>query len=87
MTKRKVEVFSAGCSLCDETVATVKSIVCQDCDLQVHDVRTPNARATAKRYGVTRLPSVVVNGTLAECCAVGAVTATALRAAGVGVRG
>ncbi|GAC1477703.1 MAG: hypothetical protein NVS1B4_20740 [Gemmatimonadaceae bacterium] len=86
MAKRKVELFSAGCSLCAETERTVKTLVCEDCDLEVHDMRTPAAQAKAKTYGVTRVPSVVVNGTLAECCAAGPVKASTLRALGVGAR-
>ncbi|GAC1453696.1 MAG: hypothetical protein PVSMB1_02370 [Gemmatimonadaceae bacterium] len=86
MTKRTVEVFSAGCPVCDETVEAVKGMVCDDCDLQVNDMRTVAAQATAKKYGVKRLPSVVVNGQLADCCAAGSVIPSTLRALGVGVR-
>ncbi|GAC1657130.1 MAG: hypothetical protein NVS4B3_23420 [Gemmatimonadaceae bacterium] len=86
MTKRKVEVFSAGCPVCDETVETIKRMICEDCDLHVHDMRTAAGQSTAKRFGVKRFPSVVVNGKLADCCAVGAVVPATLRALGVGVR-
>ncbi len=84
--KRTIEVFSAGCALCDGTAKLVQSMACSSCAVQVLDVRAdPAAQAKAKQYGVTRVPSVVVNGNLADCCRAGAVSAAALRAAGVGV--
>lgn len=86
MAKRLVEVFSAGCALCQEAVQLVKGMVCESCELQVHDMRTPGAQAKAKRYGVTRVPAVVVNGELVSCCSVGPVDAATLKGRGVGVR-
>jgi len=84
--KRTVEVFSAGCPLCEEAVKQVKSMACPSCDVQVLDLRTDTAaQARAKQYGVTRVPAVVVNGKLADCCRQGAVDAQVLRALGVGV--
>ena len=38
-----------------------------------------------KRYGITRVPAVVINGKLADCCATGAVNLTTLRELGLGV--
>lgn len=83
MSKRTVEVFSAGCPACDETVKLVESIACPRCDVQVHDMHTEAAQAQAKAYGITRVPSVVVNRKPAVCCET-AVDAAALRALGVG---
>ncbi len=86
-TKRTVEVFSAGCPCCDETVKLVESIVCPSCDLQVLDMRTDKAaQAKARRYGLKRVPAVVVDGKLADCCQAGGVDATTLRNLGVGTR-
>jgi hypothetical protein len=31
--KREVEVFTAGCPLCEETVNLVKSLACPNCEL------------------------------------------------------
>lgn len=85
MTKRKIEVFTAGCPCCDEAVQLVKSIACDNCDVQVLDMRTDKAvQARAKEYGVKRVPAVVVNGKLADCCRSGAVDAATLRSLGVG---
>ena len=86
MTKRTVEVFTAGCPCCDETVKLVQSIICPSCDLQILDMRSDNAaQEKAKKYGVNRVPAVVVNGKLADCCGQGPVDANTLRSLGVGV--
>lgn len=83
MTIRTVEVFSAGCPVCAETVKLVNSIACPSCDVRILDTRDPAIAARARQLGVTRVPAVVVNGTVSECCAGGA-TEEGLRAAGVG---
>jgi hypothetical protein len=84
MTKRTVEVFTAGCPVCDEAVEAVRGIVCESCDLQVHDTKTKPAQAKARQYGIKRVPGVVVNGQLAECCQQGAVDVKTLQRLGVG---
>jgi glutaredoxin len=84
MAKRTVEVFTAGCPVCDQAVETVRGLVCESCDLQVHDMRTQPAQTKARQYGVRRVPAVVVNGQLADCCRQGAVDAATLRGLGVG---
>jgi len=84
--KRNVEVFSAGCGMCDETIALVQSLACGSCDVVVHDMHKPEVAAKAKRYGVRSIPAVVVDGKLAECCAGRGPEEHALRAAGIGVQ-
>ncbi len=84
--KRKVEVFTAGCPLCDEAVALVKRIACPSCEVVVHDLRAGGeAEGRARSLGVNAVPAVVVDGRLAECCSRGPVDEETLRAAGVGV--
>ena len=84
--KRKVEVFSAGCGVCDETIALVRKLACNSCDVVVHDMHQPEVAATAKRYGVHSVPAVVVDGKLAKCCSGRGPEEHALRAAGLGVQ-
>ncbi len=85
MKKRTIEIFTAGCPCCDAAVQLVKSITCENCDVQVLDMRSDEAiQARAKQYGVKRVPAIVVNGRLADCCQTGAVETAALRALGVG---
>lgn len=85
MKKRTIEVFTAGCPCCNEAVNLVQSLACSSCDLQILDIRTDAAaQVKAKEYGVKRVPAVVVNGKLADCCQIGAVDADTLRSLGVG---
>lgn len=79
--KRKVEVFSAGCGLCDEAVELVKKIACPSCEVTVHDMKSIDVVKRAKALGVRSVPAVVVNGKLTS---EGGVDEAGLRAAGVG---
>jgi glutaredoxin len=85
MTKRTIEIFIAGCPLCDRAVKLVESILCPSCELEVLDLSTdPEAQARAQHYGVNRVPAVAVDGKLAECCRGEGVDVEVLRALGVG---
>ncbi|MEI2579116.1 thioredoxin family protein [Scytonema sp. PRP1] len=89
MSKRLIEVFTAGCPLCDETVKLVRELACSNCEIQVYDLRSESAtnsyREKANQYGIHRVPAVVVNGKLAECCSnQQPVSREALVAAGIG---
>ena len=84
-TKRKIEIFTAGCSVCNETVALVKAIACSSCDVQILDMHKEKNAERAKHYGIRSVPAVVVDGKLADCCAGRGVQEAALRAAGIGV--
>lgn len=52
MAKRTVEVFSAGCSCCDNAVRIVREVACDSCDVQVHDMRDFAVQVRAKQYGI-----------------------------------
>lgn len=81
--KRKVEIFTAGCVCCDEAVALVRNIACSSCDITVHDMKQEKVAKRARELGVKRVPSVVIDGALAECCA-GGINEQTLRSAGIG---
>jgi glutaredoxin 3 len=66
---RKIEIFSAGCATCRETVEMVERIAGSDHDIEVHDMHQAHIAAKAKQHGIQSLPSVVVGGKLAGCCA------------------
>ncbi len=84
--RRQVEVFTAGCPLCEEAVALVKGLACPSCEVVVHDLRAGGeAVSRARRFGVNAVPAVVVDGRLAECCTRSSVSEEVLREAGVGV--
>lgn len=82
--KRKIEIFSAGCPACEETIQMVNALACPSCETEVLDMRQPEVAARAKQYGVRSVPAVVVDGRLADCCAGRGVDEATLRAAGVG---
>ncbi len=87
MAKRLVEIFTAGCPLCDETVKLARELACDRCDIQVYDLHAGDAaqRQKAAQYGIHRVPTVVVDGQLAGCCQnQQPVSREALIAAGIG---
>ena len=83
--KRKLEIFSAGCSACDDAVAFIRRIACSSCEIEVLDMHDPAVAVRAKSYGVRTVPAVAVDGRLATCCAESGPDEASLRAAGVGV--
>ena len=82
--KRKIEVFSAGCAACTEVIETVRSAACSSCEVIVHDMKDINVAKRAKSLGIRSVPSVVIDGKLADCCAGRGVDVQVLRAAGLG---
>ncbi len=81
--KRQVEIFTAGCPVCDHTIELVRRIACDSCQVTVVDVRDAAVARRARALGVQSIPAVVVNGTLADCCRSGPTEAD-LRRAGAG---
>lgn len=82
--KRQIEVFTAGCPACDETVALVQQIACPSCEVTVRDMHHPEVVGKAKELGVRSVPAVVIDGVLAECCAGRGPDEATLRRAGLG---
>ena len=82
--KRKIEIFSAGCPACEEAIQTVKRIACTSCETEVLDMGQAGVAERAKELGISRVPAIVIDGQLAQCCAPGGVDEQVLRAAGVG---
>ena len=83
-TKRQIEVFSAGCPVCEETIALVNRIVCSSCEVTVLNTNNSEVAARARRLGIRSIPAVVINGKLADCCAGRGPDESTLRAAGIG---
>jgi glutaredoxin len=82
--KRKIEVFSAGCPTCKEAVETVKRAACSSCEVIVLDMNDSRVAKRAKALGVRSVPSVAIDGKLAQCCTGRGVNVQVLRAAGLG---
>lgn len=68
-TKKKIEIFSAGCSTCKETIEFVKRIAGSSHEVVIHDMHKSEVASQAKQRGVRSVPAVVVDGKLAGCCA------------------
>lgn len=97
MAKRQVEVFTAGCPVCEPAVELVKEMACPDCEVTIHELRGANGSAftggsgstaaeKAARYGIRVVPAVVVDGQLASCCQTSGPSRRELAAAGIGRR-
>jgi len=83
-TRRKIEIFSAGCAVCEDVVQDVQNAACDSCDVHVLDMGTPEVRQRAADLGVKSVPAVAIDGVLAHCCATRGVNIDVLRAAGLG---
>ena len=66
--KRKVEIYSAGCSACNETIEMVKRLAGSH-EVVIHDMNQADIASQAKQHGVRSVPAVVIDGKLASCCA------------------
>jgi plasmid rolling circle replication initiator protein Rep len=82
--KRKIEIFSAGCSICNEVVEMVKKTACASCEVSVLDMHKPEVSERAKKLGIKSLPAVVIDGELADCCRGRGPDLETLKACGLG---
>jgi len=82
--KRKIEVFSAGCSVCRETIEMVRRNACESCEVKILDMNDTNIADKAKQLSVHSVPAVVIDGKLAGCCAGRGPDEATLKAAGLG---
>lgn len=81
---RAIEVFSAGCAVCEETVERITHLACPACDITILDMHKPDVAARAQQLGIRSLPAVVLDGQLAICCAGRGPDEAMLQAAGLG---
>lgn len=86
ITKRKIEVFSAGCSVCEDVIALVNQIACPSCEITILDMKDRAVARRAKALGVRSVPAVAIDGALADCCSGRGPDEPTLRAAGLGRR-
>jgi glutaredoxin 3 len=83
-TRRKVEIFSAGCPACQEAIDLVNKIACPSCDVTVLDMKDTGVANRAKRLGIRSVPAIFIDGKLADCCTGQGISEAALRAEGIG---
>ncbi len=84
MKKRTIEIFSAGCTVCDNAIKLVNDIACESCEVSVLNMQDPEVFTRAKSLGISSLPAVVIDGQLADCCTGRGVDEAILRSAGLG---
>mgnify|MGYP002785195480 CR=1 FL=1 len=82
--KRRIEVFSAGCPACQDTIALVNRVACPSCEVIVLDMNDAHVASRAKALGIRTVPAVVIDGQLASCCSGRGPDEATLRAAGLG---
>jgi glutaredoxin 3 len=81
---REIEVFSAGCPLCDAAEKKVRELACPSCNVIVLNMKEPETMERARQLGVQSVPAVAVNGKLADCCAGRGIDKKVLQDAGLG---
>ena len=82
--RRKVEVFSSDCALCNDIIEMVRRIADQSCEVVVRTMTDSRVLARDKELGIRCLPAIVIDGKLVDCCHCPGVDEQALRAAGLG---
>ncbi|MBI2794513.1 MAG: thioredoxin family protein [Ignavibacteria bacterium] len=89
--KRQVEIFTANCPVCEPVVAMVSELSCGECDITVYNLAAQRDDKTLigklAEYRITKVPAVVVNGSLLGCCQDQGVSRDELVRAGIGQRG
>ncbi|NOY49730.1 MAG: thioredoxin family protein [Chlorobi bacterium] len=88
MSKRQIEIFTAGCPVCEPVVALVKETACENCEITIHNLseQNENTNGITKmiEYTIKRLPAIAVNGKLIDCCKNVEITKDDLVNAGIG---
>ena len=82
--KRTIELFTAGCPACQETIDLVNRIACPSCEVTVLDMHDPKVADRARELGIRSVPTVVIDGRIADCCGGRGPDEATLRAAGLG---
>ncbi len=81
--KRQIEIFSAGCPVCQETIELVNDIACPSCEISVLDMQDKAVAERARSLGIKSVPAVAIDGQLADCCEGRGVDKDTLRRSGV----
>jgi len=61
-----IEVFTAGCYVCDETIEIVQKARCSECIVTEYNIlekyESEICLQKAKEYGIKAVPTIVVDG-------------------------
>jgi glutaredoxin 3 len=83
-TKRKVEVFSAGCPVCQDAVALVHRVAGPSCEVSVLTMNDRQVANRARSLGIRAVPAIAIDGKLADGCTGRGPDEATIRAAGLG---
>jgi glutaredoxin 3 len=82
--RRRIEVFSSGCAMCNDTIEMVRRTADPSSEVIVRNMTDSRVLARAKELGIRCLPAIVIDGKLADCCRCPGIDEQALRTAGLG---
>ena len=81
--KRQIEVFIAGCRVCDDAISLVNRIACPSCEVTILDMERSVVADRAKELDIRSIPCVVIDGEVPDCCQKG-INEETLKTAGLG---
>lgn len=82
--RRKIEIFSAGCPVCEDAISRIRDLACPSCEVVILDMKDTGVAQRAKDLGVRSVPAVAIDGKLADCCSGRGPDVAVLQAAGLG---
>lgn len=72
MAKKKIELFTAGCSVCKETENMIREIIGNKNEIIIYNLNSQENNTEsinkAEEYKIKSLPAVAVDGKLLSCC-------------------
>ena len=87
--KRQIEIFTAGCPVCEPVVQLVKETAGKDCEITLHNLseqcESKICISKMNGYNITSLPTVAVNGKLLACCQNKNISVDELKNVGIGL--
>lgn len=66
--KRQIEIFKAGCPVCEPIVQIVKDTAGITYDITFHNLSESCDGDICKKYNVKRIPAVALDGKLLDRC-------------------
>jgi glutaredoxin 3 len=60
--KRKIEIFSAGCALCNEVIDAVRREAGSSSEVVVRDMMDARVLSRAQKLGIRSVPAVAIDG-------------------------
>ncbi|MFB6305555.1 MAG: glutaredoxin, partial [Flavobacteriales bacterium] len=62
--KRQIEVFTAGCPVCDPVVKMVNDLACENCEITTYDLvkqcEDKTCLTKLETYGIKKVPAIAV---------------------------